>query len=142
LGVIFMSMKKIGGFTLIEIIVIVAVLALLSVGAVMGVRGVQRNARIASLNADANALAGAINNFNASVTTGQIITNAAITANAGIDPAAVILTAPAVGTRPEQTFPVYFENAQRRTDVISTITFAAGTNHARVNSAAVTALVP
>ena len=59
------SLKKRNGFTLVEMVIVIGVLAILSTGAVVAFTNVQGNARRTTLQSDANALAAAINNFNA-----------------------------------------------------------------------------
>ncbi len=57
------------GFTLIELIVVVAIIAILAAIAVPQFAGMQKVARQGVANADASAVAGAINVFNAQQTT-------------------------------------------------------------------------
>jgi len=132
------ALKNRGGFTLIELIVVVVVVAILSAGAVTGIRGIQRNARRTSLHADASALVGALNSFNAQSLPGNRIT---ATENIpGDGTASAVLTVPPRGVLSEIEFPVHFEDVARRTQVIGVITFTSG--HWRVDTALVNAAIP
>jgi prepilin-type N-terminal cleavage/methylation domain-containing protein len=66
----FMARFNKRGFTLIELIVVIAILAILAVTAVMAIGGVTDQARLASLQSEANTTVRALNLYNSLVSSG------------------------------------------------------------------------
>jgi prepilin-type N-terminal cleavage/methylation domain-containing protein len=125
-------MKEKGGFTLVELIVVIGLLLLLSVGAYFVMRGVQENALHSALKHDANALAEAINNYNATVASFGGTPVEAVGENNPPDldgfiaDNVVVLVVPTIGGTETISFSVSYGNETRLNQVVDSVMYSGG----------------
>jgi len=116
-----MKAKPTKGFTLVELIVVIAILVVLSGMAVVAFVGLTAAAERNAAEADAAALASALNNFNAYARGDARIENAA-GLSAALVGNAVVLEVPPVGVQTEpMVFTVRFDDVPRANRAVGNV---------------------